>query len=499
MEGCGKWTGAALNDLTPLSMPWEKENGQYRPPFRQDAARLSLELAASAYDLNMDAWRQAGWTDFSYQVDNTLLTGENVGGGRVLGSAVSEYLQRLARARVNRSNPVSQLRGALRQRESSDTCKAVVMIHSLPAGQYLVAIGFMGTGKRIYDWFSNFRMQPEEGAHAGFWQLAKEFQERCGDILFPETARALGVTRLSLRDILTEGRRLDSRFRIWMAGHSQGGAVMQLFALREIQSGFLRRNMLGYGFASPRALYERPDMDPADFPLHHIFNGDDVTPRVGALLHTGACHVFRTDDLLRARCYGDLAGNGDFRAALTLVDSVRNTKDGLVWLAALLAALEKLEDAEMAASLAGMLGRVLPGRVQGLLDGRVDDLLRALRAWVEKQYGALSDSAALPGEKCRLMQERMERLMTRCGPRQGVRLLSKAMSLPHRLRNRDGQDPALGSYQYIVNERFDEVLPGADALPVRRRYAERRPAAGRYARFSDSRVKRQRTVSQRRT
>ena len=75
MSGTGRFTGCDLGSLMPLCMPWEENLGLAQPVFSREAALLSFELAASAYDLNLDAWREAGWRDFSFQVDNTLLTG----------------------------------------------------------------------------------------------------------------------------------------------------------------------------------------------------------------------------------------------------------------------------------------------------------------------------------------------------------------------------------------------------------------------------------------
>ena len=122
MDFHGALTGRSLNDITSLSMPWRMVNGQLRPVFSQEAAQLSLELAATAYDLKMERWREAGWRDVSYQTETSLLTGPaaNGGQGRGLGEMVSDYLQRLARNRLKRRSPILQLSGALRQKENAD-------------------------------------------------------------------------------------------------------------------------------------------------------------------------------------------------------------------------------------------------------------------------------------------------------------------------------------------------------------------------------------------
>ena len=500
MNGKGTWTGQDLSDLTSLCAPWTITGGQLRPPFSQAAARLSLELAASAYDLQLDCWREAGWRDVSYLVDNTLLTGEeaNGGDGRRLAGAFSEYLQYMARARLKRKNPISQLRGALRQRESSDTCKAVVMLHprSRP-GQYLVAVGFMGTGKRIYDWFSNFRLIQQSGAHQGFLQLTQEFSENCARIQFPETARELGLESLTLRDILSECRRPGSRFRIWMAGHSQGGAVMQLFAFQEIRSGLLRQNMLGYGFASPCVLYDEKCCDLHNFPLYHIVNGDDVPPRVGALLHIGRCMMFRTDDSLRERCYAEAWQQPLFREALRLLQGVRDTNHAVLFTLALLRAMKARPTGDTIGVLAGMTGKILPERLTDALSGQVDGGLQALIGKLEQIYFQLTARPVAAEGLIGLWQARMEGLIAQWGLRPFFRALLLSLSLPHKLRA-PRERGLIASYQYITLERFDELRPqllnryAAFSLAAPVKPPQGRAPRGRFGLIAFSRTRRTR-------
>ncbi|MDD3213732.1 MAG: hypothetical protein PHY64_08655, partial [Eubacteriales bacterium] len=172
-------------------------------------------------------------------------------------------------------------------------------------GRYVVAIGFMGTGSRFYDWFSNFRFTTEEGFHKGFHQLTQVFEQSVPRIQFPAAAAALGRPSLTLADILAEMRSPRSRFTLWMAGHSQGGAVMQIFCHRLMSAwGVPPRNIIGYGFASPTTAVGGIGRDPADYPLFHILNSDDLVPRIGALVHLGLALEYPADDALRAAAYG---------------------------------------------------------------------------------------------------------------------------------------------------------------------------------------------------
>ena len=167
------------------------------------------------------------------------------------------------------------------------------MMHPLPEGRFLLAIGFMGTGKRFYDWISNFRFTTEEGFHKGFYQLCTYFEQGAESIVFPATAKALGLEKLTLGEVLSEMKSLSSRFRLWMAGHSQGAAVMQVFCHRLMTDwGVLAQNMTGYGFASPTVATGRLVQDPAA--IRSITSSTATTwcPH-GALLYLGLCWNIR--------------------------------------------------------------------------------------------------------------------------------------------------------------------------------------------------------------
>jgi len=490
MEVKGRLTGHDLGSLTPLCMPWKERNGLLRPDISQGALQLSLELAATAYDLQVDPWREAGWRDFSYLVDNTLLTGSSVN-GRGIAGALSDYLRHLAQARIRRSNPITQLRGALRQREESDTCKALVMIHKAPSGRYLVGIGFMGTGKRLHDWISNFRMDSEESVHKGFLQLTREFEENMGRIQFPQTARELGLEQLTLQDILERCRRPGSPFRIWLAGHSQGGAVMQLVAWREIGRGLLRQNLIGCGFASPTVVYDSRGYDFSGIPLFHIINGDDVTPRVGATLHIGRCLVYQPDEKMRQVCYQDAWKEGEFRLILRQLQWVRSNQEALLWIIALLHTLRDLPDAQSLPIIAGVLGRI-PDRLQGLLGGRMDDMLLGLIKRAENAYMLQSGELKAPDAVVLLLRRRIEQTLALCGAKRFVRLVLLGLSLPHKIRGVTSEN-GMASYQYIINCAFDSLRSriwcSASPYGNRRKGRRHHDPGGRFARFSAVRAR----------
>ncbi len=490
MSCTGRYSGCDIGDISCLSFSRLPGEDCRQPAFSPEAARLSLELAATAYDLETDGWREAGWRDFSYQVDNTLLSGAavNGGGGKSFSGIVSEYFQRLAQSRLKRKNPFSQLFGALRQRESSDTCKAVVMLHPVTDGRFIVAIGFMGTGKRIYDWFSNFRLTSEDGSHLGFLQLTRQFENYCDKILFPETARELNLTQLTLSDILEECRHPDSRFSIWMAGHSQGGAVMQLFSYRAVKNGLLPRHLLGYGFASPSVLYDAPPCDLCCFPLFHVINADDVTPRVGAALHIGRCMVFTPDQAMRKICYHAGLKNPAFLPLLHYIHTIRDSASAFLSMLGFLHALEKQPDDEIVAMLPSAFSRLLPDKWTASIGGGIDGILRYLIRQTEKGYFLASGQNTVPQELLGPRIRRCALIIDQCGPKLYTQALGTALGLPHKLR---GPMDDMRSYQFIVNHRLTRLIQKVWLPPVMisegipRRAAPRLPG-GRFARFSSN-------------
>ena len=449
-----------MGKIHALMQPMRAEYGCLMPAPNKDAASLSLQLASLAYTLEMDPWREAGWQDVSYLVDHKLLTGEAANGSGGLTGVISGYRQFLSRFRAKSTNIINQVLGTVRNREESDTCKAVVMIKKTDDQRYLVAIGFMGTGKRVYDWLANIRIHNEDGMHQGSLQLTKHFEENLPDMVFPETARELGMDKLTLKDILQECKRPKSRFKIWMAGHSQGGAVMQLFAYRAISRGVLRKNLIGYGFASPSVLFGAGNMNMQSVPLFHLINEDDLVPRLGAQLHVGQCFIFRPTDSMRSACYGTVWQSEGYAAAFRMLRRVRDTEDVMILLMALCGALQQLGDGAMVLTASELLGRFLPERVVNLLGGRMDQGLHALQRYVERNYLRSTGCTMLPEGHIRVFREMILAEMDAYGPRAFVKCLLQVMSIPHRLRYQAVHGDTIPAYVYLTEEGYSMLRKG---------------------------------------
>lgn len=477
--GQGPITGCDLSELTSLSEPFVRDPfDRLRPPFSREAAELSLELASMAYTLDLDPWAEAGWNDFSIQIDDTLQSGLTHGtsaDGERMRALINALKVRRAKAALRERNPVSQVMSALRQRERSDTIKAVCMMHPLPEGRFLLAIGFMGTGKRFYDWISNFRFTTEEGFHKGFYQLCTYFEQGAESIVFPATAQALGLEKLTLGEVLSEMKSLSSRFRLWMAGHSQGGAVMQVFCHRLMTDwGVLAQNMTGYGFASPTVATGRLVHDPAAYPLYHILNSDDMVPRMGALLHLGLCLEYPADDDFRERCYDLSPLPADVAARLALAPYQRAMVDTPTILMYGTAFFQCLAEEKGEEGLASLLDRkwAVPAvdRMLQAAGGKAMTLLDRLIENAQNGHVALTGQP-MDEQALATLRDRMRPVVHAFPFRRLMGAVLAYCMPPHHLVHRQ-QD---GAYAVIVKDGLKRLRPFVWVNPARgmpmKRYA----------------------------
>ncbi len=489
----GVLTGVPLGDVRRLRLPLAPDPfGRLRPPPDLTALRLSLELSYLTYNLELDPWMRAGWTDVSIQVDNSLQSGVTVGESESAGSErvrglVNGWKVARARMAMREFSPVAQLMSALRQREKSDTIKAVTMAHPAGNGRYLIAIGFMGTGGRFYDWFSNFRFTTEDGFHKGFYQLTQVFEQSAPRILFPDTAAALGLASLTLADILREMRTPDSRFTLWMAGHSQGAAVMQVFCHRLMAEwGVPVRHMVGYGFASPTVSAALPARDAAACPLYHVINTDDLVPRIGAIMHLGMGLLYQSDPLLREAAFGwgDDPGDALLRAdAEHLFHHIQDTPTMLESMVALLQVINEEKTEENLRTLMEKRWSLAPlDKAFAFAGDRVKDSITRMARYAKVAYRTLTGT--------RMDEETLDRLREEMRPIVRAYTLARLLGglrdrfyPPHMLRRPHGETGAYGYIATLGASRLTpfiwRALPGGQAerltVPC---YAAFTPAAG---------------------
>ena len=443
-----------LSNVAPLTLPWAEDAwGGIRPPVSVEAAQLSARLSEATYRMEIEPWLQAGWRDATILVDGELTAIPRREGW--LGRRMREHR---VHSRLQQHGTLGEVLGTLRQAGESDTCKALVMAHPAPEGRWVVAVSFMGTGARLYDWVSNFRMTSQEGVHKGFLQLTRQFEGFENRIEFPETARELGLRRLTLRDALQEMQHPNSRFTLWLTGHSQGGALVQVYAHRKMRMDQVAaRNIVGYGFASPSVMTGTAVPSPAAYPLYHIQNHDDVVPRCGAQVHLGVCLTYPTDDALRQRCYNWPEDSLSVRARACALPILNQMTDTAACIESAVACLNVMARGTAADvwNVLGMTGSFPLNRMVAAAD--VEGMVRSANRHAAMAYQSIT-GRPLDQERVAEFMADIRGAVAQVGLRAFGAALRQLMGSAHSIA---AQLPNghIGAYRYIVESGMGQLIP----------------------------------------
>lgn len=147
-----------------------------------------------------------------------------------------------------------------------------------------IVVVFRGSDK-INDWFSNFQAVRDPGpltktkAHEGFQ-----------DALFPSVIRVTNAI-----DTMFKGQ------RVWVTGHSLGGALCSLYSAMLFEAGYKVYGI--YTFASPRPgdakLADALDAKMTEGPHHRVVNENDIVPHVPPepfFSHSGTRMILKDQD-----------------------------------------------------------------------------------------------------------------------------------------------------------------------------------------------------------
>lgn len=441
-----------LGNIAPLLLPWTRDAwGELRPPVSAEAIRLSAELAGATYEMAVEKWLQAGWQDATIQVDGELTAVKNHESW-----LTTCFRRHRLQAKLHDHSALGQVLGTMRQREKSDTGKALVMLHPVGDGRYVVAVSFMGTGERLYDWISNFRMLSEDGVHQGFLQLTRQFEQNEDKIVFPRTAQEMGRRRLTLRDVLEDMTQPHSRFTLWLSGHSQGGALMQVWAHRKIhRDGVLPCHIRGYGFASPSVMTGLAVPNPAAYPLYHVQNSDDVVPRCGAQVHLGVCLFYPADDALRRRCYPWPMDELSVRARESAAPMVRRMTDSASCIEAAVAFLDVAARGG-ADEVGSLLGLSFPLR-RMVSAADLDEMMRSARRHAAMAYQSMTGQPLDQARVADVIAE-MEEAVSAVGLRAFSAAVQQLLRAPHSIAA-SLPEGRIGAYRYIAEQSVQRLIP----------------------------------------
>lgn len=442
-----------FGDVSPLLAPWERDPwGIERPPVTQDILEQSVLLAAGAYNLDATPWLQAGWKDLTVMVDGEITATPDDEAGEKLLTKLREKLHEM--------NPLVQVMETVRNRNDSVTCKAMFMAHPPVDGKALIAISFMGTGERLFDWISNFRMLMEDGIHQGFLELCRQVEAKEGEIEFPSVAKAMGRDKLTLEDVLTSMHSEDSPFRLWMCGHSQGGAVMQVYTFRKMGEGVLPQLMRGYGFASPTVMMGNRVKDPSAYPLWHVLNEEDVVTKVGAQVHLGAVLSFRPDATFRKEAYTwptEENCKNCRKAVFAIVRKMVDTSTAMELSLAYALALSEFSTGDFLTSIKEM--GLFKGLVQWVIDvadNRVDAIVNSFRKHSTKQYEEIMGKP-MDMEVVEQWRRLIHHQLVKLGVKPFGDALRELLWYPHTIGSIDNETAA---YRVIVRRGMEDLRPG---------------------------------------
>ncbi len=463
MASYGRYTQINLGDLSFLS---QMEGAALQP--NREAARFALELAAVAYNFDVNRWLNAGWTDISIQADERVLTGVRSPEAEPVPlrqRILNEYIAVSARRHIASNHIIRRAAGrALRRSKAQETGKAITMIHPLPEGRFAVAVGFMGTGRRMSDWAVNFQLRHPDGFHEGFSSLCRQFMDNADRILFDQTAKQLGLPRMSLRDVILEAGQGSCRFRFMAAGHSQGAAVLQLWFRELIGLGVPQGNILGYGFGSPSVAADAAQ-DTHTWPLFHFINSEDLFTRVGLQHHMGRCFIYEADHPMRVLCYEGMQDSPLFMSMLAQANGFSGTQDALRFNIAFIEALKLLPPREAATALTVFTGNGLEGRLMLHRDEPVGSLLRLMGRSVRKNYESVTGTPIGDIELTDLTAQ-IKAQMEIHGAQTYTQMMFRVLSVPHALVLRDANNPGLAPYSYMVIRAFANMREAGQGQSV---------------------------------
>ncbi len=431
--------------------------GTARVPFSPPLARMSAELAANVYDLNVAPWIRSGFTDCTFVIEDRVVPLDRDSDSK-LAAIEAEWKRRRARSLIRGVRPIGDLVRAARQFFVTDMNKSVVMARVAPDGQVVIAISFIGTTQKFFDWFSNFKMHPEVGMHYGFLELARQFDAQAPRVLLPALAAASGRDTYTLADAMLEAKRPGSRITFWISGHSQGGALVQTYTHLLIGRGIDPSRIHAYSFAAPTVSAAGGGFDPKGYPIYNIVNLDDSVPRVGSQIRLGVDCLYAPDDAFRDAHYRvDDTLRPAFDRMLYIGDEVRSTTEAVCWGIAVMRMLRQIEsDDDAAAFFAEIVPHLSTFRRMGLeldgiaqyVQGKLEDQLRGMTG--------MPPDVALIGR----YEDMMRVAAAEFTPKLAAHAMTRRLWAPHRIGPDKKDEDFVPPYIAIVRRYLNDLEQG---------------------------------------
>jgi len=270
-------SGADFRDMDGLFASYASfRRGGARIQIAQSLLRQSAELSLRSYGKGIEALYDEGFFDISYYDHSRLKRVERHEEPTHKNSPL-DYIRRLGQIRLPRG------RGPLRAVFSAR--KATPAQQEAYHTQYIISIAIAGTIRSLADWQVNMEMNLLQGYHQGYYKVTELLLDLLPAVQFPQIAAELGRERLNLAEIVEECAMEQSRFLLWVCGHSKGAALMQVLLSRLINERGLKQ-AIGIGIASPRVV-GRDFPNIGRYPILNILSKPDLVGKMGSYYPLG--------------------------------------------------------------------------------------------------------------------------------------------------------------------------------------------------------------------
>lgn len=441
----GKLTRVDLAAVEGVFSPPQKNAwGRAMPPFDPVLLRLSAEMAAATYDLEVERFFDAGWMDCTFQAENRLFDAIDGRYGEWRPAQAIRRGIRMKKARGAMRFSLGDVLRGVRQLVATDTGKVVTMAHEASDGRFVIAISFMGTSRKFYDWVTNLKMTCKNGLHEGFSQVARQLMENAERISYPQVAHALGREKLTLLDVVNLCATEDSPVRLLVCGHSQGGASAQAYVhLLMEEQGAMAENLLGYTFAAPTVAGLGFAGAPDAYPIYNVVNAEDFVPRMGAYMRLGVDMVFVPDEAFRSAYYGCAPDEDAAYArerARRLMGAMVDTPTIMEGVTALCRAMQNMPDQRMAERTLGALNAGLKYLTPAMasLGLTATDIMRLFERQLTLSYRGVTDQN-LDEERVQTLEREIMDLVGEIGPEAFTKAFGEVTLSPHGITQGEGR------------------------------------------------------------
>ena len=425
----------------------------------EQAVQFAFALCSFSYSFHLDPFENNGWTDFSIISSGEIMGGDQLNEGKkgAISGLFSDVKQLWASKKAKNFNIFSQVKDFRQSKEEKETLRAVLMGKE-ENEKYVISIGFSGTSKRLYEWVDNFKMSVHDGLHQGFYELNKELMHLLPDISFPTLAKKMGRPSLTMQDVVNEMKKDDCPFRLVCAGHSRGGAIMQIFFYTLLKEGVLPKYIGGIGFASP-SVAQYALCAPSPFPLLHVQHADDLTSRVGCEKHFGQELIYKSTVEEKKLFYKESIDEPIFRHMLLLMHQSRNTSDMLLLTIAYFQALIELDAEGLGALVDSPLRHIFPDSWIQKLDQKLDGLLKNLQKHFINAYYDIEEKPFRYNVKFDFFLAMHRKAHKEYGALPYMSAFNNAFLSPHKLNYTTGNTQNIAPYFYIVQNRLNRLIP----------------------------------------